>query len=162
MHADITTPEGRAKLAQVYNDAAKIAEGCARLRDQDAAAVGITPEALERAILAARELRFRVDIRREAARIIAAGEQPTPPPADGDAFDAGHYAACVVDSLRAAAVADTAAQDGERVAADPATPPTLRQQAAVAAQYARQHAQEYRAEAHTFGRGEIPDRYMST
>ncbi|MGC5401886.1 hypothetical protein ACPXCP_39870 [Streptomyces sp. DT20] len=156
--ADITTVEGRAWIVRTYQDAATIAEGCARLRDRDASELGITPEALQSAIHSARELRFRAEIRRTVARMVLAGERPKLPTPDADAhaFDAAHYAACVVDTYYAAATAESAARDGERIAADPATEPTLRQQAAAAAQYARVQALDYRAQAHAFSHGETP------
>ncbi|RPK76513.1 hypothetical protein EES45_23030 [Streptomyces sp. ADI97-07] len=59
---------------------------------------------------------------------------------------------------RSAAVrSDTAAEDGERVAADPTRSSHTRACAARAAQFARGRAAEYRSMARELRAGEIPD-----
>jgi hypothetical protein len=60
------------------------------------------------------------------------------------------------DREKCAARAAAAAAAGERAAADPSNSPTLRAQAATAAKFARQHAQEYREEAEALRDGRIP------
>lgn len=64
-----------------------------------------------------------------------------------------------VDRERAALRADEGARDGDRVAADPAESPRIREQAAAAARTAREHAADYRYEAELFRAGEIPECY---
>ncbi|MFI1308529.1 hypothetical protein [Streptomyces sioyaensis] len=65
------------------------------------------------------------------------------------------------DRQRAALRADEAARDGERVAEDETASPLLRQQAAMSARYAREHAADYRDEAAQFAAGEIPEQYWT-
>jgi hypothetical protein len=60
------------------------------------------------------------------------------------------------DRERCAARSNAAANDGDRAAADPNNSPTHRAQAATAAKFARQHAQEYREEAEALRDGRIP------
>nr|WSS66753.1 hypothetical protein OG284_36645 [Streptomyces sp. NBC_01177] len=57
----------------------------------------------------------------------------------------------------AAARADAAAEDGERVAADPNRTPQTRKRAACAARIARARAAEFRSIARELRAGEIPD-----
>jgi hypothetical protein len=57
---------------------------------------------------------------------------------------------------KSAARSDAAALDGDRAAADPSNSRTIRAQAAAAARFARQHAQEYREEAEALRDGRIP------
>jgi hypothetical protein len=51
---------------------------------------------------------------------------------------------------------DEAATDGDRAAQDPANSESVQRQAATAAKYARQHAQEYREDAATLRDGRMP------
>ncbi|MER5675790.1 hypothetical protein ABT081_02480 [Streptomyces sp. NPDC002238] len=57
----------------------------------------------------------------------------------------------------AAVRSDTAAEDGERVAADPNRTPQTRKRAACAARIARNRAAEFRSIAADLRAGEIPD-----
>jgi hypothetical protein len=60
------------------------------------------------------------------------------------------------DREKCAARCDRNATSGDRAAADPNNSPTHRAQAATAAKFARQHAQEYREEAEALRDGRIP------
>jgi hypothetical protein len=60
------------------------------------------------------------------------------------------------DREKCAARSAAAAISGDRAAADPSNSPTHRAQAATAAHFARQHAQEYREEAEALRDGRIP------
>lgn len=60
------------------------------------------------------------------------------------------------DRERSALRSDAAALSGDQAAADPNNSPTLRAQAAAAANWARQHAQEYREDAAKLREGYLP------
>jgi hypothetical protein len=60
------------------------------------------------------------------------------------------------DADRWAHRSDEAAADGDRAASDPANSELVRKQAATAAKFARQHAQEYREDAAALRDGRLP------
>jgi hypothetical protein len=60
------------------------------------------------------------------------------------------------DRDKCAARCERNAKSGQEAAADPTLPDTIRKQAATAATFALQHAQEYREEAAALREGRIP------